>query len=279
MIAFTDGSNYVTGDVLNFDPDPAMPNNEGIIYISGPNTLVVFENDLLSGPGAVLRIEEGADVDIIARHSFVTAGELMYELNATNSSRISTAGDVGIAGKLSVTLSGFATDSLSIGDSFEIISAGGQIGGVDLGDPLRPRPDLTMPALFTNVMVDDPAMALPSGAIMRPVYGTNSVSLTVIGAAVVTLPGDYNNNGIVDAADYVVWRNNFGTTNPLPNDPYGGVIDGVQYNTWRIHFGAVPGAGAGLGSAALSVLVPEPASLSLVFCIGLIAMVWHRSRC
>jgi hypothetical protein len=36
------------------------------------------------------------------------------------------------------------------------------------------------------------------------------------------LVGEYNGNGSVDAADYVVWRKNQGTSNPLPNDPTGG---------------------------------------------------------
>jgi len=27
-----------------------------------------------------------------------------------------------------------------------------------------------------------------------------------------SIPGDFNNNGVVDAADYVVWRKGLGTT-------------------------------------------------------------------
>jgi hypothetical protein len=30
------------------------------------------------------------------------------------------------------------------------------------------------------------------------------------------MPGDYNNNGAVDAADYVVWRENLNSTNYIP---------------------------------------------------------------
>ena len=58
-----------------------------------------------------------------------------------------------------------------------------------------------------------------------------------IPAAPSPLTGDYNNNGVVDAADYVVWRNNQGTSNALPNDPIGGMIGAAQYNQWRAHFG------------------------------------------
>ena len=40
----------------------------------------------------------------------------------------------------------------------------------------------------------------------------------------VALLGDYNHNGIVDAADYVVWRKNVGTSTALPNDLIGGTL-------------------------------------------------------
>jgi sugar lactone lactonase YvrE len=54
-----------------------------------------------------------------------------------------------------------------------------------------------------------------------------------------TLPGDYNGDGSVDAADYVLWRKTDGTL--------GG------FDTWRTHFGQAA------GSASLSnAEVPEP---------------------
>ncbi len=51
------------------------------------------------------------------------------------------------------------------------------------------------------------------------------------------LSGDYNNNGVVDAADYAVWRKNQNTTRDLPNDPIGGTIGTAQFNQWRAQFG------------------------------------------
>lgn len=75
------------------------------------------------------------------------------------------------------------------------------------------------------------------------------------------LIGDFNNNGIVDAADFVVWRNAspFAT---LPNDDTPGVVDASDYADWRANFGKSSAA----TSAALSTnLVPEPASILLLF--------------
>jgi len=50
--------------------------------------------------------------------------------------------------------------------------------------------------------------------------------------------GDYNQSGIVDAADYTVWRDNVGSGTPLPNDGgLGTPIGSAHYDTWKAHFG------------------------------------------
>ncbi len=75
------------------------------------------------------------------------------------------------------------------------------------------------------------------------------------------LVGDYNNNGVVDAADFVVWRKNDGTSTSLANDPLGGTIGQGQYDNWRVHFGEALGSGVGGNS---NISVPEPATLALL---------------
>jgi hypothetical protein len=73
------------------------------------------------------------------------------------------------------------------------------------------------------------------------------------------IPGDFNLNGIIDAADYVVWRKNAGTQ--------------ADYNLWRSHFGQPAAAGA---VATANAGVPEPATaLILMFAA---AGWWRRSR-
>jgi hypothetical protein len=73
--------------------------------------------------------------------------------------------------------------------------------------------------------------------------------------APVTVPGDYNANGQVDAADYVLWRKRLGSTIPLPNDNTLGV-DASDHTRWRQHFGEAGGSGSNMPIE--SAPVPEP---------------------
>jgi hypothetical protein len=86
------------------------------------------------------------------------------------------------------------------------------------------------------------------------------------------LPGDYNNNGLVDAADYGLWRANQGTNHALPNDPIGGTIGPAQFDQWRAHFGKTAGSGSGVGA---NVSVPEPATLVMLL-TGMLALCSFR---
>ena len=97
----------------------------------------------------------------------------------------------------------------------------------------------------------------------------NGIQLVAVSAAGPT--GDYNDNGVVDAADYVVWRNTFGqAASPSGSGADGnanGTIDAGDFDFWKTKFGnSVPGAGLGAIAA-----VPEPGTLSLT--IALISVV------
>ena len=83
---------------------------------------------------------------------------------------------------------------------------------------------------------------------------SNALNLT---SPVISLPGDYNQDGSVDAADYTVWRNNLGSSVSLPNDDTMGV-DLDNYDRWKAAFGETA---AGSGSAIVgAAAVPEPAA-------------------
>lgn len=76
--------------------------------------------------------------------------------------------------------------------------------------------------------------------------------------------GDYNSNGVVDAADYVLWRNGGALANEGASV---GVNDQADFTYWRSRFGATTGSGAGLAAGA----VPEPSSCVLL-CMALLGL-------
>lgn len=91
--------------------------------------------------------------------------------------------------------------------------------------------------------------------------------------AIVAAPGDYNGDGSVDAADYSVWRDTFGSSTDLRADGNGdGVIDDADYGVWKTLFGTTYSSGVGSFAA-----VPEPASAVLLL-VGVLSLACRRRR-
>ena len=97
------------------------------------------------------------------------------------------------------------------------------------------------------------------------------------------LGGDFNNDGVVDAADYSVWGNNVGApAGTLPNDPVGGVIGAAQYSTWKTNFGSTGGGPGGSFTGVVEYVslsgsgssIPEPSSclLAALSTLGLVCL-------
>jgi hypothetical protein len=120
--------------------------------------------------------------------------------------------------------------------------------------------------VLSNQFFKDYTVDLPVGAANAVVrfesnttFPNEIVALDDVRIAVAPAPltGDFNGNGAVDAADYVLWRNG----GPLANE--GGVTPGTatpqDYTTWRANFGRTSGSGSALGASG----VPEPAAAVL----------------
>jgi hypothetical protein len=144
---------------------------------------------------------------------------------------------------------------------------------------------------IANFDPDDPSGAGTGGAFELQVgvpwasHGRFHITLHEVIIREITaiaLSGDYNNDQVVDAADYVVWRKHLGTNFNLNGngDESGGsagIVDAADYAWWRQHFGnANLGAGStslqGFGSA-----VPEPHGLVLLM-IGLFRLSLPRKK-
>jgi hypothetical protein len=100
------------------------------------------------------------------------------------------------------------------------------------------------------------------------------------------LDGDYRRDGIIDAADYVAWRNTLSTTVASAYTGADGNGDGfvseADYHVWRSSFGASlrPDGGIDLGSARAAAVgvVPEPRA-GLLWVLGMMSALGGPHRC
>ena len=96
----------------------------------------------------------------------------------------------------------------------------------------------------------------PFGALDNLQFVTSSAELS----------GDYNGDGSVDAADYVVWRKGLGTQ-----------YSPSHYYAWRENFGRSPISAATAAAVAPSA-VPEPTSALLSVLSSIPLLLLHRAR-
>ncbi|HEY3393503.1 MAG TPA: autotransporter-associated beta strand repeat-containing protein [Lacipirellulaceae bacterium] len=209
-------------------------------------------------------------------------GSLVGSAIVNNGGRLEDSG-TNIAGGVMVNAGGVYAPGSSPGTSTigGLTMMSGGILEFEIGDPLRDRIVVTnngnitldgilklslldgfMPTLGQSFALFEGAIGSITGAfdaIIAPTF--NGLTLDVVQNAgsvllqvgeATLLPGDFNADGSVDAADYVVWRKNAASAN--------------EYNTWRANFGRTSASGAAAGGAppAGSSAVPEPTALAAV---------------
>jgi glucose/arabinose dehydrogenase len=132
--------------------------------------------------------------------------------------------------------------------------------------------DCTFDAVLTSFAVDD------DGELYALGYRDYATVIYKITDAYFLPEGDYNEDGVVDAADYVVWRDSLGSNTDLRanGDDTGtsqGVIDAADYAVWKSHFGETIAS-----NQANAMTVPGPSSLRLIGLLGLMMFPAQRSR-
>jgi alpha-amylase len=82
-----------------------------------------------------------------------------------------------------------------------------------------------------------------------------------------TQPGDFNVDGSIDGADYVLWRKGLasGSTNYMGGDAnFDGTVDAADFAAWSSRFGFIRQPLMAGGGGAGYAVVPEPATLPMI---------------
>jgi T5SS/PEP-CTERM-associated repeat protein len=238
-----------------------LQTGNGFAWSAGTLHVGSYQGNLVNSAGILAPGENIGTTTVTGSYTQQSAGKLEIDIGGliagSEHDHLNVQGSAALAGELRLNLiDGFLPAPESI---FTILSAGGNLTGA-----------------LSNV-VNGQRLATTDGTGSFLVhYGDGStfnpkqVVLTNFQQA--GLFGDYNNDGLVDAADYVLWRARSGANS---------TVDTQNYLDWRRSFGqSAAGAGSQSGGDAQHVPVPEPSALAFMIAltVGMSAAARIRNR-
>lgn len=157
--------------------------------------------------------------------------------------------------------------SFGSGSEVNLFGAGFLIDGVPANLFIQPAQNVTNAALdsvLSGVLADGTPFSFDFSG---DDFLSSTARLTL--TQTFNVPGDYNGDGSVDAADYTVWRDSLGQVGTFfPADGNrNGRVDEADYLVWRDHFGRQAAT-----SASASTTIPEPTAILLLGLGGLVQL-------
>ncbi len=255
---------------------------------SGSNTFA----GAITGIGAFTK--NGAAVQVLSGNNSlgpvaVNAGSLLFNgTNTTGALTVNNGGTLGGTGSVSGAVTVNSGGHIAPGASIESLEVGAlslvtgsvldiELDGIGASDSINVTGLLTLnggSVNLTNIdswdvgtftLVDYGTLSGDVANLGTPAGGPSDFNYKLVdtGSAInlaVTIPGDFNEDGKVDGADYVVWQKHAGTP--------------PEYEIWRANFGRSAGSGSGAGLGG-STGIPEPAAATL---LGSALAMFHLRR-
>jgi hypothetical protein len=246
-----------------------------------------FQTAVTIADNTTITVAEGASLDFnntinLGGKTLTTSGAVDLNVGVTGGGSINNSGILGTAGATPIAANLTSTGTLAVDlgpantDFFNVTGNATLSGLLDV--VLEPSyvPSGSYTLLTASGTLTTAGLSLDASDTGMFTLATVGNSL-VLTAGTAAVPGDYNGNGSVDAADYVLWRNG----GPLQNEvDTPGTVNEADYTAWRARFGNTAGSGAAIGAA--SSAVPEPTTLGfagLAACMGALGRSGPRTRC
>ena len=216
-------------------------------FLGGTLHVGTFNGSLTNHGGTLAPGHSAGSTTIVGNYTQKAGAKLELEIGGNSADFVGITGNANLGGQLQLAMLGGFLPGAS--DTFAVLNAAGGIFGV-----------------FTNVATGQRLTTSDGNGSFLVQYGVgspfNQNQIVLSAFEAVLLPGDYNGNNVVDAADYTLWRNTLGQMGmALAADGNGnGTIDAGDYDVWKLHFGQTAGVGSG---ASANAGVPEPATLVL----------------
>jgi len=260
------------GNVAVIDQDQTL-NVTNALFVQSDGLLSVAGGNLTMGTGVI--VAGGtlvvADGTIDFGTQLVNEGDVVL-IDATTSGTLSNSADLTLVNTVlgeSFVNSAGSTLSIGLGNAGSLdqlqLTGSATLGGtlnVSLHDPTSfafgDEIDLILADAVTGTFDNTLLPTLGAGLAFDMLYEANRVALQVV------LAGDYNGNGIVDAADYTAWRDG--------NSPDSSI---AGYQLWADNFGATA---ANATHGITGQPVPEPATGLLLLAAGALAATAIRRR-
>ena len=262
----------------------------GNSYHSFGNNGTTFNTDInsasntvpLNGVTSFTKQEVLDALHTVTDHLPVVADYQVPAVMEASAAMIPTSIDLGSAFNLSVSVSN-AADVVAVNGADVLhysLTTSGDVSGSFLhqSDSALGGSNMHSVTLSTSTIGMKSGMIMLTSTSQAVQNGTINIPISFL----VVLPGDYNGDGEVDAADFLVWRKNSGLVGGATYDEGDGNRDGnvtvLDYDIWRSHFGqTASGAGAAVAANSAGATVPEPCSLYLVS-IGICLAGLRRAR-
>lgn len=255
--AVTHNGGHISVDTVNHTAGGTFAFNAGTLSVNR------FEGNLVN-PGGTLSPGVGAETGatlIVGDYSQQSGGTLAIDIGGAGAGSthdlVNISGAAQIDGLLQLSLNnGFAPDA---GDEFTVLAANSLFG------------------FFDNVINGqrlDTADGLGSFVVNYGIGSAFDEARIVLSdfQSAATIPGDYNNDGIVDAVDYAIWRENLGNPVTLPGDPTPGSVTHADFEVWRANFGS------GLAPVITTNALPEISTIWLTMIIGSVVITSRRRQ-